>query len=62
MKARVIGYIFLSLAFALTLTVSARPGGIDRRPAHQKKNLNKPVKLIGAIHCCPVKSRRESVG
>ena len=49
MKARVIGYIFLSLAFALTLTVSARPGGIDRRPAHQKKNLNKPVKLIGAI-------------
>jgi hypothetical protein len=50
MKAKVIGYILLSLAFASTWTVSARLGPRDRRATeNRKKNLNKPVKLIGAI-------------
>jgi hypothetical protein len=50
MKAKVIGYVCLSLALTLTLTLSARAVGRERRDAkHQKKNLNKPTKLIGAI-------------
>src|SRR6202049_3999280 len=50
MKAKVIGYILLSLAFAPTFTVSAGLGPRDRRATeNRKKNLNKPVKLIGAI-------------
>ena len=50
MKAKVIGYILLGLAFAPTLTVSARLAPRDRRATeNRKKNLNKPVKLIGAI-------------
>src|SRR6202162_1402727 len=50
MKAKVIGYILLSLALAPTFTVSARLGPRDRRATeNRKKNLNKPVKLIGAI-------------
>src|SRR5580693_5739716 len=50
MKAKVIGYILLSLAFASTWTVSARLGPRDRRATeNRKKNLSKSVKLIGAI-------------
>lgn len=56
MKSNVVGRLVLALTTALVLTVSAHPGqdvdhrAQDRRAsARSGNNLNKPVKLIGAI-------------
>ena len=57
MKSSVVGRFVLALAFALVLTVSAHPGQDVThqvqapRPASARSanNMNKPVKLIGAI-------------
>jgi DNA-binding beta-propeller fold protein YncE len=56
MKSTVVGRLVLALASALVLTVSARPGQnadhkAQGRPASARSanNMNKPVKLIGAI-------------
>jgi DNA-binding beta-propeller fold protein YncE len=56
MKSSVVGRLVLALASALVLTVSAHPGQDvkpqaqeHQAPARPANNLNKPVKLIGAI-------------
>ena len=56
MKSKLVGCLALALAFAFTLAVSARPGQGDRPRAQVRQtlvrpgnNLNKPVKLLGAI-------------
>src|ERR1700704_4515952 len=56
MKSRVVGFLAMTLASALVVTVSARPGQDANHKAqgqtastHSASNLNKPVKLIGAI-------------
>src|ERR1700730_8935317 len=56
MKSRVVGFLALTMASALVVSVTASPGQdtnhkVQGHPAstHSANNQNKPVKLIGAI-------------